>query len=178
MRFIWRHTGKILSTPREIDYQGEGVWFQRESCRVEEEEGIHNNQWLRRRWHREFKRYHRGKSSQTTPLETRSSRRLMQSDAEWSWSDAKVDEGSLGCHNFSRRRRNFVSGVFSQKYLNFSMNSFLVKQSLLKVNKTLICCTSFPTLGFSGDNCPKITVLMWLILVLVYHYYFIYVIMW
>ena len=28
--------------------------------------------------------------------------------------------------------------------------------------KTLICCTGFPTLGFSGDNFPKITVFIWL----------------
>lgn len=23
------------------------------------------------------------------------------------------------------------------------------------INKILLCCTNFPTLGFSGDNCPK-----------------------
>lgn len=29
---------------------------------------------------------------------------------------------------------------------------------LLHNNETLICCASFPTLGFSIDNCPKIFV--------------------
>ena len=30
--------------------------------------------------------------------------------------------------------------------------------------KSLTCCTGFPTLGFSEDNCPKIIVFMWLFL--------------
>lgn len=38
----------------------------------------------------------------------------------------------------------------------------------LSNNKILLCCTDFPTLGFSGNNCPKIYVLMCLILVHVF----------
>ena len=42
----------------------------------------------------------------------------------------------------------------------------------MKNNKeTLICCTGFPKLGFSGDNCPKITVIV-VILVLVFFFAF------
>ena len=96
---------------------------------------------------------------------------LTQADTEWCRSDIKVGEGSPGCQNISKGK----SQVFS---LSLSVKSFLVKWLFLNINKTLICCTSFPTLGFSGDNCPKTTVLMWLVLVHVYRYYFLYVIMW
>lgn len=60
-----------------------------------------------------------------------------------------MGEGSPGCQKVSRGK----SQVFS---LNFSVKSFLVKRLLLKINKTLICCTDFPTLGFSKDNCVDV----------------------
>ena len=40
---------QILSNPREVDTPREKVRFQRESCRVKEEEGISSSQRQRRR---------------------------------------------------------------------------------------------------------------------------------
>ena len=61
--------------------------------------------------------------------------------------------------------QGFQSVRWSQReslrcFLSVSLKSFLVKAIVVEINKALICCTGFPALGFSEDNCPKITVSM------------------
>ena len=91
--------------------------------------------------------------------------------------DAVEARESLGCQNFSREWKKMISSVFMKVSPLFDQ-SFLVKRLLLKINKkTLICCTGVPALDFSRDNCLKITVLMSLILVLIFHCSFLYEIM-
>ena len=67
--------------------------------------------------------------------------------------EAEVDPG---VRKLSEGAENFVSSVF-----RFFCQCIPWKIHLLKNNsKTLMCCTIFPSLGFFGDNCPKIIVLM------------------
>jgi len=61
----------------------------------------------------------------------------------------------LGSNTCSR-----TSVIFSQKALFYTARCDLYMKILLKNNKTLICCTVFPTLGFSRDDCPKIIVIV------------------
>jgi len=49
---------------------------------------------------------------------------------------------------------------FFQKVLLYIARCNLYMKILLKNNKTLICCTGFPTMGFYRDNCPKIIVVV------------------
>lgn len=80
----------------------------------------------------------------------------------------------LGVRNLSEKAGHSVSGGSE-----FICRIFPCKDIIFwRINKTLICCTSFPTLGFSGDICPKITVYMWLILVLMFStvYFYAYII--
>ena len=65
--------------------------------------------------------------------------------------------GSQRLFRVSRRVQKLCLWCF----MIISASLFLVKIYLLKNNnKTLIYCTGFPSLSFSGDNCPKISVYM------------------
>ena len=82
-----------------------------------------------------------------------------------------MQEGHQGLPEirFSSEICEKFSTVLSQRFPFIIVDCYLYKKLLLKNNKEiLIYCTGFPTLGFSGDNCPKIIVSLW------YLYFFIF----